>query len=131
MLHNQHLGQCSPSFRWLGLCLALAIAPVFCIYAQDTSASKDSLRVKSKDEPEQIVDYEAADSILVDFSSNQAQLMGKVKIRFGSMELQSGRAFQNWRSRSMKALPIADSLGRMADTPRFVDGTQSFVADSM
>ena len=131
MLHNRHLGQCSPSFRWLGLCLALAIAPVFCIYAQGTSASKDSLRVKSRDEPEQTVDYEAADSILVDFSSNQAQLMGKVKIRFGSMELQSGRAFQNWLSRSLKALPIADSLGRMADTPRFVDGAQSFVADSM
>jgi hypothetical protein len=91
----------------------------------------DSLLIKSKDEPEQTINFEAADSFLVDFNANQALLMGKVKIRFGTMELQSGRAYQNWRTRSLKALPTSDSLGQMADTPRFVDGSQSFVADSM
>jgi hypothetical protein len=117
--------------RFMLLLLPLVLGCMGQSLAAVSSSCSDSLRVKSKDEPEQTVEYEAADSLLVDFSSNQTQLMGKVKIRFGTMELQSGRAYQNWRTRSLKALPTSDSMGRIADTPRFVDGAQSFVADSM
>ena len=75
--------------------------------------------------------YEAADSLTVDFGSGQAHLMGKVKIRFGTMELQSGQAYQNWKTRKLRALPLTDSLGHAVDTPTFADGNQRFVADSM
>jgi hypothetical protein len=75
--------------------------------------------------------YEAADSLTVDFGSGQAHLMGKVKIRFGTMELQSGQAYQNWKTRKLRALPLTDSLGHAVDTPTFADGDQRFVADSM
>lgn len=75
--------------------------------------------------------YEASDSLNVDFSTGQAHLLGKVKIRFGTMELQSGQAYQNWKTRKLRALPMTDSLGHAVDTPTFADGSQRFVADSM
>jgi len=95
------------------------------------SSSLHPKRPQSRDELEHIVAYQAEDSLLVDFKSNQAHLLGKVKIEFGNTTLQGGQAYQNWRTRKLKALPLWDSAGRIVDTPRFVDGSQSFVADSM
>jgi len=100
----------------------------------DTLSVQDSIpgrrRVSSGGLAE-TVHYEASDSLSVDFGTGQAHLVGKVKIRFGTMELQSGQAYQNWKTRKLRALPLTDSLGNAVDTPTFADGSQRFVADSM
>jgi len=86
----------------------------------DTTLKKDSISAKKNQSISEIVDYEAADS-LVFFAGGTGQLYGKSKVVYGKLNLDAGFIQMNMDSSLLFATGRPDTTGFMIENPVFKD----------
>jgi hypothetical protein len=100
----------------------------------DSIPTFDSVQVtnkKNKDAVEQIVNYEATDSILLSMHEQMVYLFGSGILNTEGMELKAGRIEINMDKSELSAFGFVDSTGKEVEKPNFTDDDQSFSSKSM
>lgn len=93
---------------------------------------KDStVELKTNKFLDQQIDYDAEDSIRFDIVTQKVFLYGKAFVKYGEIELKAGYIEFDFATKTVKARGIKDSLGKETNLPQFIDGGQSFSAQSM
>jgi len=94
-------------------------------------SNRDSLKSKvkySEDALEDPVDYEARDSQWLDAKNREVHLYGAATVTYEKLVLKADYIVLNLDDNIATAEGLPDSIGRMAGTPEFDDGTQKFSA---
>jgi lipopolysaccharide assembly outer membrane protein LptD (OstA) len=77
------------------------------------------------------VRYEAADSVVFDFSSQRLLLYEQSKVDYTDMSLSAKRIQIDMAQKTMAAQGVADSLGQLQGTPTFVQGEDKYETESI
>jgi hypothetical protein len=91
-------------------------------------AAKKSPRIESK------IDYEAEDSLMMDFSVYKAYLYGNyipAQLNYQQIELKSGYVEMDFRKKQVYARGFSDSIGAKINEPEFTEGERTFTAREM
>lgn len=92
----------------------------------------DSLQVRiSRDALEAPVKYHARDSQWIDLRHKQIHLIGDAEVTYQDIQLNADYIVFSFETNIVTAKGLPDSLGVMAGTPRFRQGSQSFEALEM
>jgi hypothetical protein len=86
----------------------------------------------SRDSLDAPVNYSAEDSMIYDIAQSTIRLYGKAQVTYKDLEITAGYIAFDWANSVVRAqFWGTDSLGQVAQKPHFVQGEQSFDADSM
>jgi hypothetical protein len=85
----------------------------------------------SKNAIDQEVSYGSRDSLIMDNKTRLVHLYGNAYVNYGSLDLKADYIMLDLNTNIALAEGLADSLGQMAGTPVFKDGTQEIEAGRM
>lgn len=85
----------------------------------------------SPDALDDVVTSEAADSAVMDMSSNKFFLYGNAVVNYQDMKLEAGQLMYDQDSNRVTAAPPVDSIGIAKIRPAFTQGKERFTYDSM
>lgn len=91
---------------------------------------KDSLKI-SKNAIEEVVKYQAEDSIVFVVDSQKVYMFGKAEVQYGEVNLKAGVIAMDQEKNLVTAHGVPDSLDKLVENPEFSDGTQNFNAKHM
>lgn len=96
----------------------------------DSTQAQQSMRV-SRDAVDELVDYNAKDSVVLDMRQRKVFLYGEAKVVYGDMTL--GAAFMeiDFLRKELKATGRVDSNEKYIDLPVFKDGDREIAADTI
>ena len=86
---------------------------------------KDELKV-SKNAIDELVKYQADDSIIFIVDSQMVFMYGKAKVDYGEVNLKAAQISIDQNKNIVMAEGAKDSTGKLVDNPDFSDGTQNF-----
>lgn len=95
-----------------------------------TFLSVDTL-IQGKGGIEELVDYSAVDSIILDLESKVAHLYGGAIVKYTDIELQADYIRIDFASKQLFSKGIPDSLGIVSKVPHFKQGDNEFDTDSL
>ena len=85
----------------------------------------------SKDSLDAPVEYSCQDSMIYDIAGQKIHLYGTAEVAYQTITLKAAHIVFDWSTNIATASTLPDSLGRKSGIPEFVDGEQTFTADSM
>ncbi|MCB0661888.1 MAG: LPS-assembly protein LptD, partial [Saprospiraceae bacterium] len=88
--------------------------------AKDFEVSDDAL--------DDIVDYDAKDSMIYDIKNKKVHLYGDAEVTYTSINLKAGYIVFDWDANLVTAEEYPDSSGQLAGTPEFSDRGENFKA---
>ncbi len=115
-------------------------APVLDTLPSDTaSLARDTAGVQqerktftfSSDSLDAPVQYTANDSMIYDIAGKKIHMYGNASVTYTSINLKAAHIVFDWETNIVTAESMPDSLGRPSGQPEFVDGDQTFTADSL
>ena len=77
------------------------------------------------------IDYQASDSIKLSITEKKAYLYNIVVIKYETINLKAGYVEMNFGNNSLFADGVLDSVGKEVQKPDFVDGSNTFTANSL
>lgn len=96
------------------------------------SAVFDLNRVKiSEDALDDVVDYNAKDSMWFDVKNKQVHLYGEASVKYTTLTIKAGYILLDYANSEISANPFPDSSGQMVGKPDFQDDEQSFTAQGL
>ena len=96
------------------------------------SAVVDLSRVKiSSDALDDVVDYNARDSMWFDVKNKQVHLYGEASVKYTSLTIKAGYILLDYAHSEISAKPFPDTSGQMVGMPDFQDDEQSFTAQGL
>lgn len=110
------------------------------LFVDTLSQDKDSLKVQTavsydlkmaKDTLEDIVKYNASDSIVYDIANEKIYLYGTSHIEQDQLNLDAERITFNYTDKTVNAIGVKDSLGSWKGKPLFEDNGQVFESDEI
>ncbi|MCW5906257.1 MAG: LPS-assembly protein LptD [Chitinophagales bacterium] len=97
----------------------------------DSVSLNDTISLEEKGEIEDIIQYQAEDSMVYDMDAKKLFLYNGSDVAYQKIKLQSRNIDFDWNTFTLFARGGADSLGNYADRPIFKDGDKEYHADSM
>ena len=111
---------------------SLLAAPPDTLTAAPDTSRLDSVRTKKKAPLEDIVTYEASDSLVAYFSgASLAYLYGEGVVKYQDVVLKAEEIRMNLDSSSVYAHGVPDSTGQLVGTPVFQDGSGEYESRTM
>lgn len=96
------------------------------------SATVDLSKIKiSNDALDDVVEYEAADSMWFDVKNKQVHLYGEASVKYTTLNIKAGYILLDYANSEISAQQFADSTGQLIGLPDFKDGEQQFTASRL
>lgn len=99
--------------------------------AVDDSLAYDSLNRRKKNGIDAPVTYSAEDSLTYEAATGLTHLYGNSNVKYENMDLTSELIYMNLDSSVVHATGRRDTLGKIAGTPVFVMGSDTYESDTM
>lgn len=99
--------------------------------SDDTSRREGALISLSPNAIEDIIHYQAADSIAINLSSRQATLYKEGDINYDGMELKANEIVVDFNKQTLHAKGTADTAGTYAGRPYFKQDAAEYTADTL
>lgn len=77
------------------------------------------------------IKYNAKDSILFDAANRIVYLYGEATITYGDINLEAARITIDWKSSTLTAVGVKDSLNKDTGKPIFTQGSETYVTDNI
>lgn len=94
----------------------------------DTNQVIDTLKTGFNTDLKSKVEYSARDSMLFDIVGQKVFLYGEAIVKYETITLKAGYIEVDWKSKTLYAIGIKDSLGNEIEIPEFSDKGESFTA---
>ncbi len=102
------------------------------LYFSGDTLPKDSIVVKARNTQIDFpVDYQSKDSSWVDLKNRKAYLFGDAEVKYGDITLTAGYIMIDFSDNSVYAHGVFDSAGNVLAKPVFVQGDETFRADTI
>ncbi len=130
-----NLRKACPSFSSLPLLIAGVFAIGAALMPHTAKAQVDSSKIT--DSPvrpggiDQVIHYQAADSMVLSLGDNRVSLFHQAHLDMGPTELDAYRIDVNLISKMLHAVGHIDSSGLYSDKPELADGADRYIADSL
>lgn len=108
-----------------------AIRPLQTLQTPDSLQLDTSAIRLSKDALDAPVQYQAADSIVMDMQTQKIYLFNKARTTYKNYALKADRINLNQHTSIVTAYYVLDSLGQPHEPPVFKDGEQTFLSDTI
>lgn len=95
------------------------------------SAQNESAKIHKKSSLDNIIYATAQDSMRIDFKQLKVYMFKENVLTYGDYEIKSGKVDLNLKTKGLHAGGLADSAGRMLETPSFKDGDDTFDSEAM
>jgi len=93
------------------------------------SATVDLSKIKiSKDGLDEVIEYQAKDSMWFDVKNKQVHLYGSASVKYTSLNITAGYILLDYNKSEISASPLADTSKQLAGYPEFKDNDQQFTA---
>ena len=99
--------------------------------APNDTTEKDSLVTEDESWLENILTYDALDSIKGDLVNNKAYLYNEAYIEYGDINLKAGFIEIDWSNNEVRATGIPDSTGKIVQKPVFAQADKVFETDTI
>jgi lipopolysaccharide assembly outer membrane protein LptD (OstA) len=99
--------------------------------ALNDTTEKDSLETVDESWLENILSYDAHDSIKGDLVNNKAYLYNEAYIEYGDINLKAGFIEIDWNNNEVRATGIPDSTGKIVQKPIFAQADKVFETDTI
>lgn len=105
--------------------------PVQTNLALTDSITNETAKVQKKSSLDDIIYTESEDSLRIDFDKLEVYMYKSNEISYGNYNIKSGKVVLNLKSKSLYAEGLADSSGKISETPIFQDNEDAFESDAM